>query len=163
MIYAQINQNVIANVIDIEDITLVPLFAEGFDLLLRIDGLNIVPSMGWIYNPVTCTFSQPLTQSQSIITDCMIYGNQIVLDWNAMNLVGNIYGAGQTIPFLTYVNQLYQLMSLGYLSDANDMMTTMINDVSPTKTNLSPFLTNDILYTFQIQIQAFLLTLPSLE
>jgi hypothetical protein len=163
MIYAQINQNVIANVIDIEDVTLLPLFAKGFDLCLRIDGLDIIPSIGWTYNPVTCAFSQPLTLPQSIVTDSMAFGNQIILDWNAMNLMGDIYDAGQTVPFLTYVGQLYQLLSLGYLSDADDMMTTMINDSGITKTNLSPFLTNDILTTFQIQIQVFLLTLPSLE
>jgi hypothetical protein len=162
MIYAQINQNVIVNVVDIEDPTLIPLFAEGFDLFLRIDNLPIVPVMGWVYNPITCEFSAPLSQSQSMVNDCATLGNQIILQWNAMNLIGDIYGADQTIAFLAYISGLYQLLSLGYLNDANDAITVMINDISPAKTALYPFLTNDILYAFQNQIQQFLITLPSI-
>jgi hypothetical protein len=51
MIYAQISNGVIQNIIVLDDPTLEPLFVKGFDYLIRIDNLNPQPCMGWNYNP----------------------------------------------------------------------------------------------------------------
>lgn len=163
MIYAQINDNMVINTVDIEDISLIPLFSEGYDLFLQIDNLSPIPSTSWTYNPVTCSFSPPLTLPESVAVTSMACGNQIILQWNASNFQQQIYAAGQTIAFLAYVTQLYQFLSLGYLNDANDTIVVMIADTSPTKTGLAPFLTDDILENFQLQIQACLNNLPSLD
>ena len=163
MVYAQINQNIIVNAVDIEDPILIPLFSEGYDLFLRIDNLSTIPSISWTYNPVTCSFSPPPTISQQIVSSCVSCGNQIIFEWNVMNTASGIYATGQTIAFLNYVSPLYQLLSLGYLSDANDAITAMIADMSTTKTDLDPFLTNDILYAFQSQALDCLNNLPILE
>jgi hypothetical protein len=162
MTYAQMNNNIIVNTIDVEDSSLIPLFSQGYDLFMEIDDLTPVPAIGWIYNPVTSSFSPPLTLAQTVLADSITCGSQVIFQWNALNTQGDIYDAGQTVAFLSYTNQLYQLLSLGYLSDASDLITTMIADDGSSKTNLAPFLTNDILNSFQSQIQDCLANLPSL-
>jgi hypothetical protein len=57
MIYAQIKDQKIVNIIDLQDITLVPLFLDGFDDIVRIDLLDPTPGIGWSY--VNGTFTAP--------------------------------------------------------------------------------------------------------
>lgn len=59
MIYAQIKDNIVSNIIILDDESLIPLFSEGFDLLMRVDQLGLYPSSGWGYDPDTQTFSPP--------------------------------------------------------------------------------------------------------
>src|ERR1700722_8685422 len=61
MTYAQILNSIIINIIELDDITLVPLFTEGFDSCLEIDGLSIIPSIGWYYDIPSSSFFPPTT------------------------------------------------------------------------------------------------------
>ena len=57
MVYAQIKNNVIVNVIVLDDPTLVSIFTDGFDYCVRIDNLTPVPIIGDTYNPSNGTFT----------------------------------------------------------------------------------------------------------
>jgi hypothetical protein len=61
MIYAQIKDRQVKNTIDIQDITIVQLYLDGFDDIVRIDLLDPVPSIGWSY--INGAFSPPLDPS----------------------------------------------------------------------------------------------------
>src|SRR5277367_6533990 len=50
MIYAQVKNCVIQNVIILNDENLVHLFEKGFDHCLRIDHLNPQPALGWFHD-----------------------------------------------------------------------------------------------------------------
>ena len=163
MVYAQIDNNIIVNTIVIDDPALIPLFSTGHNMFLQIDNLNPMPLIGWIYDINNCSFSPPLPLSQKIVSDCMDCGNQVILQWGALNIEGGMYAAGQTVAFLAYVGQLFQLLSYGYLNDAMDAMNVMVADTGPTKAGLAPFLTDDILIDFQSQIQTCLNSLPPLN
>lgn len=52
MIYAQILNGKIENIIVLDDVSLVPHFKEGFDDLVRIDNLVPVPVIGASYDGV---------------------------------------------------------------------------------------------------------------
>ena len=64
--------------------------------------------------------------------------------------------AGQTLPVMNYMAQLTLCLSTGSLYEALTQIGTMIADTSSTKTSLSPFVTNDILYTYLNLIQTYL-------
>jgi hypothetical protein len=156
MIYAQITNNLIVNLIELDDPALIPLFQQGYDYCIRIDNLSSMPTVGWAYNPVdpiTTAFS-PVAQYS--VSSSAVFGNQIILQWNTMNVSNGIYVATQTAAFLTYVSQLFLFLSFGYLNDSIDSIAAMIADTGTTKTNLSPFVTNDILYIFLNQLQSYL-------
>lgn len=50
MIYAQIQDSVIKNMILIEDESMIPMFSDGFDDFIRIDELNPRPGPGWSWD-----------------------------------------------------------------------------------------------------------------
>lgn len=50
MIYAQIKDGVVSNIIVLNDEQYIPLFSQGFDELLRVDQLLPYPSPGWTYD-----------------------------------------------------------------------------------------------------------------
>jgi hypothetical protein len=49
-IYAQILNGVVVNIIILNDSTLEPLFAQGFDACIQIDQLSPQPGIGWSYD-----------------------------------------------------------------------------------------------------------------
>jgi len=48
--YAQISDGVVENTIILDDVSLIPQFAAGFDYFVRIDELDPVPGIGWSYD-----------------------------------------------------------------------------------------------------------------
>lgn len=50
MIYAQIKNGLINNVIEANENTPLDLFSEGYDHLIRIDNLSPVPGINWSYD-----------------------------------------------------------------------------------------------------------------
>jgi hypothetical protein len=50
MIYAQIKNNLITNTIQIDDITLLPLFTVTCDACIQIDNITPQPGIGWSYD-----------------------------------------------------------------------------------------------------------------
>jgi hypothetical protein len=55
MVYAQIKDGIIKNMIVLEDESIKHLFSEGFDHFVRVDELNPVPCIGWAYDGVFFT------------------------------------------------------------------------------------------------------------
>lgn len=60
MVYAQIKDSIVRNVIVLDDVTLAPLFDDSFDAIVRIDNLFPSPGIGWSYDGNT--FSPPLEE-----------------------------------------------------------------------------------------------------
>lgn len=50
MVYAQIKNGNVVNTIVADENTPLDLFARGFDYFIRIDEMDLVPSIGWTYN-----------------------------------------------------------------------------------------------------------------
>lgn len=50
MVYAQIKDGIIKNTIVLDDMSLLNVFLDGFDYLLRVDDLDPQPSIGWSYD-----------------------------------------------------------------------------------------------------------------
>lgn len=62
MVYAQVRNNVVVNTIVLDDLTLLPLFSEGFDACIRIDGVSPMPSINWTY--IGGVFAPPILETQ---------------------------------------------------------------------------------------------------
>lgn len=50
MVYAQISNGIVKNTIVLDDLSLLPLFSQGFERCIRVDNLDVVPSIGWSYD-----------------------------------------------------------------------------------------------------------------
>lgn len=50
MIYAQIKNGIVQNTIVLDDLSLEPLFAQGFDYFLCIDDIQPSPGIDWNYD-----------------------------------------------------------------------------------------------------------------
>jgi hypothetical protein len=212
MIYTQILNGIIVNIIELDDSTLVPIFAQGYDSCMQIDNLSTVPNIGWYYDIPSASFYPPATLAliqnnlvvqviqncaayitneaanyqyiinitgastipqigwsftgttfiptqayyQSLIAAAIAFGNQLIVQYAAQNVSMGITQAGQTLPVMNYMAQLTLCLSTGSLYEALTQIGTMIADTSSTKTSLSPFVTNDILYTYLNLIQTYL-------
>ena len=55
MIYAQVLNGIVQNIIILNDESLIPLFLEGFQYIIRIDDINPIPGIGWFYDGVNFT------------------------------------------------------------------------------------------------------------
>ena len=198
------------NIIQLDDPTIAPLFAQGFDSCLEIDQINPIPGINWYYDgttywsPVTLAlvnnnfvvniiqnytpyvsanpdsyqyviditnsifppsigwgydgtnFIPDLAYYQDLLSQATIFGNQLVNLFAATNASNGIAAAGKTGAVLSYTSNLYLAMSTGSLYLAISIIDGMIADTSATKTNLAPFITNDILYSYLNQIQTWL-------
>lgn len=212
MTYAQILNGIIINIIDLDDSTLVPIFAEGFDSCMQIDQLNPIPQIGWYYDIPSASFYPPatlaliqnnlvvsviqncaayitnnsssyqyiinitgastmpqvgwsfsgtaftpsMTYYQELVEEASAFGNQLILQFAAQNVAFGITQAGQTLNVLNYADALNTSLSSGSLYVAIAQIEGMIADTSTAKTSLSPFITNDILYSYLNQIQTWL-------
>jgi hypothetical protein len=208
--FAQILNTIIVNIIDLEDSTLVPLFAEGFDSCLEIDQLSPTPGINWYYDgtdywpPIILalingnlvvnviqnytpyisansstyqyiidvtnsslppqigwgyngtSFIPSLSYFQTLLQDAANFGLQLANTFAATNAQMGITQAGLTGAVLSYTSNLYSAITTGSLYEAITIINGMIADTSSTKTSLSPFITNDILYSYLNQIQTWL-------
>lgn len=59
MVYAQVKNGIIKNVINLDDVSLEPVFLEGFDQLIRIDNLQQQINKYDLYDPDSNIFSSP--------------------------------------------------------------------------------------------------------
>lgn len=57
MVYAQVSNGVVQNTIEVDESTPLDLFSEGFDYLLRIDEIEDMPGIGWLFDG--SDFSRP--------------------------------------------------------------------------------------------------------
>jgi hypothetical protein len=47
MTYAQVQDGIILNIIELDDISLIPVFVAGWQYLVRIDIISPEPAIGW--------------------------------------------------------------------------------------------------------------------
>lgn len=52
MVFAQIKDGIVKNIIVLDDLSLEDLFSEGFDFFIRIDEMEIQPGVHWIYDGI---------------------------------------------------------------------------------------------------------------
>lgn len=213
MIYAQILNGIIVNIIQLEDSSLVSLFSQGYDSCIQIDNLTPIPAIGWYYDIPSTSFYSPATLAliqnnlvTSIIQNCAAYitneaanyqaiiditnlsspplvgftynsdgtftasaayyqalvaaatsfGQKLVVQYAAQNVAAGITQVGKTLALITYMSTLSVCLNTGSLYEAINQINIMIADTSDTKANLSPFVTNDILYTYLNLIQTYL-------
>jgi hypothetical protein len=79
-----------------------------------------------------------------------------MIQFAVANTMAGITQAGQTQAVMNYTADLAQCLSSGSLYAAMTDIEVMIADTSSTKTSLSPFITNAILYSYLNQLQAYL-------
>lgn len=83
MVFAQINNNTIINIISLIDSSLIPFFSEGFDYFIQIDNIIPQPLIGWSFDGQNFTnpnlpndiYGYSVTFSTDKITD--IYKNAL--------------------------------------------------------------------------------------
>jgi hypothetical protein len=93
---------------------------------------------------------------QRSISNAQNFGNSLLLEYAAQNVLAGITQAGQTIPVSNYLANLYNYLSAGSLYAGIQEINNLIADTSDAKAALSPFLTNDIMYTYLNKIQTYL-------
>jgi hypothetical protein len=49
MIYAQIINNTVVNIIVVEDLSVLPFLSKGFDAIIRVDNISPMPNIGDSY------------------------------------------------------------------------------------------------------------------
>lgn len=64
MVYAQMFNNSISNIIELDDTNLIPTFTVGYETLIRIDNRSENPAIGWYYDKVTDVFYPPMTTTR---------------------------------------------------------------------------------------------------
>jgi len=66
MVFAQIKNGNVVNIIALNDESLIPRFSEGFDAFIRVDGMLPYPSpnAGWTYDGVNLIPPPPKSPSQ---------------------------------------------------------------------------------------------------
>lgn len=106
----------------------------------------------------------PLTTTQiytAVVESAMDFGQQLMVQFAVANIRAGITQAGQTQSVMNYTTNLAQCLNTGSLYAAIADIETMIADTSSTKTGLSPFITNNILYSYLNQIQSYLNIAPT--
>lgn len=108
-----------------------------------------------IYATTPAVISESQTIQQAIQA-AIIFGQQIMVQYSAQNVAAGITQAGQTEAVASYLSQMITYLNTGSLYAAITQINVYIADTSSTKQGLSPFVTNDILYTYLNLIQAYL-------
>lgn len=75
MLYAQIKNGIIINIIKLDDSSVIDNFSTNFDYFIRIDQLYPRPSMGWSYS--NSTFQRPSdpTKTETLISKNILFNN----------------------------------------------------------------------------------------
>lgn len=124
MIFAQIKNGKIVNTIVLENIDLVEAFTEGFDALIRIDDLEIIPGINWNHN-IDDGFSAPtvpvLTMIETINKmgdDAEVFGKRLISDVRNENIALGITQLGITNNVRKILFQVADALRTGSLFDA---------------------------------------------
>jgi hypothetical protein len=96
------------------------------------------------------------TTISDLLINAQTFGQGLINQYAAQNIVAGITQAGQTLAVQSYLNLLADMLYTGSLYGAIQVIEQLIADTSSTKTSLSPFVTNTILYTYLNQIQTYL-------
>ena len=169
MIYAQINNQKIVNTLELNDGSLLPLFANDpntgipYDAVIQIDIIFPQPGIGWsyingiFYPPSVAPPAYPSPEYfQMVVSNAIAFGNSLIVQYAAQNVSLGITQAGKTAAVMNYMNLLTSCLSTGSLYEAINQMNVILADTSDTKTNLAPFVTNNTIYFYLNQIQTYL-------
>lgn len=76
MLYAQIKNGKVANIIKLDDSNLVNTFTTNFDYCIRIDNLNIIPNINWLYdgNVFSNSYLVP-TKTETLVSKNVLFNN----------------------------------------------------------------------------------------
>lgn len=175
MIYAQIKNNSIKNVIILEDESLISLFEVGFDSCVRIDNINPVPAINWSYDGIN--FSAPTVPSltaQEYVTKVAMpsavnFANQLQADFISWNILNGITQLGKTDAVVAVVSLKVTINTspdpislMDTLNPICPSLTTAINvlqyhiDNIADYSTLSPFITAARFTSMQTQIKNYL-------
>lgn len=129
MIYAQIKDHVVCNCIVIEDLESPELFSTGYDYFVRIDNLNPRPSIGWSYDGQSFSpISYAATQfAKSKIIDAMIFGQSIILEVSAENMLSKLT-TPQVLTMLSKFANIKAMLETGSLYTALAAIQTIKPD-----------------------------------
>lgn len=112
----------------------------------------------YAYVPLRLTSLTIVLNSVAAASD---FGAKLIMQYAAQNVLAGITLAGKTIAVATYLQQLGYYLNSGSLYAAITEIQTLIADSGSTKASLSPFITNDILYTYLNDIQSYLGVAPT--
>lgn len=88
------------------------------------------------------------------ILDAQIFGNKLIEDFTAENVLMGITQAGKTVAVTNYLHKLTHYIMTGSLYAAIDEMNIIIADEN--KGDLSPFVTNERIAGYKNKVQKFL-------
>lgn len=93
---------------------------------------------------------------QAAVKSAVSFGNNLQMTMITQNIQNGITKAGLTQAVANYLQNCQYYLSTGSLYAAIEEINSLIADTSSTKTALSPFVTNTILYQYLNQIQTYL-------
>jgi len=111
----------------------------------------------WIVS-YTTTQQQLKTQMylESVIEKATLFGNKLIEEASNRNIQLGITQAGKTEAVMNFCHKLIHCLLVGSLYAALSELDALIADTSQTKTDLAPFITNDILNDFKNKILKYL-------
>lgn len=110
------------------------------------------------WNSITAQMFQP-TPMETVslaIGEAMQFGTQLLVQFATQNVIAGITQSGKTQAVMDYCHELAHCLITGSLYAAINQLNVMIQDTGSTKTALSPFITNTVLYDFLNKIQTYL-------
>lgn len=133
MKYAQIKNNVVKNTIELADDSILNLFSEGYDVVVRIDELQTQPGIGWTYNgsafaaPTTTAPSVPIQdQIAKVILNAQDFGKGLMIQFATENV---LMGLSQS-QMDTLLENLSEVMS-ALLSGSLKIAILRLNRIDP--------------------------------
>lgn len=161
MLFAQINNNIVQNVIVLNDSSISSMFSAGYQYFVQVDQLVPQPEIGWTYDGTNFfapmpTGPTPLQVAIASVEAAVEFGQNLINQFAAQNALAGITPSGKTGPVLSYTMNLSQCLYTGSLYAAISVLEGMLVDTSSAKNACSPFITNDIIYTYLNSIQTYL-------
>lgn len=155
MIYAQIKNGSVKNIILLDNPLLETIFLEGFDYLVRIDNLNIIPSKDWNYdgnNFSPIDPGLPMQQAVEIKVQHAIEGfSKLSVRYAAENVLLGITQYGKT---KLIADTLADVMRYGQSGSLYQVISAL-QSITPTN-EMAPFLTQDKIDAIIVDIQVLL-------
>ena len=121
-----------------------------------VDADNTIVQNYWSSATAATFQASPSQQVTNAIGAAMEFGTQMLMQFATQNVMAGITQSGKTQACIDYCHELAHCLITGSLYAAINQINTMIADTSTTKANLSPFITNNVLYVFLNKVQTYL-------
>jgi hypothetical protein len=93
---------------------------------------------------------------KAIVENAKVFGNVLIGKFTIENISMGITQAGKTYDLTMYCHKLIHFIEKGSLYAALQELDILLADTSQTKTDLSPFVTNDRLTIYKEEIETYL-------